>query len=1370
MNDIIMNYSLNTNYSSSIIKNIFLILIILFLSDLSLFAQSSAVNNGFPFITNYSSKEYKSHEQNWDIVQDKEGIMYFGNTYGILEYDGTHWRTIKMVNPDIVRSLTINKNGRIFVGGYGNFGYLGIDTTGNYRYVSLSDKLKDSNKNFTNVWKIHCLKEGILFRTVEALFQWNGERFKIWKSKNKFQFSSYINDTLYIQQNNLGLAKIVNDSLVLLQGGEFYAHKLIYLMIKKGKNNFIIGTKRNNLFIYNGKTSKSFKTEADQFLLKNKLKNGILLSNGMMAISTHLGGVAIINLEGKLIKIIDKSSGIRNNTIRNLFCDRQDGLWLALDNGLSRVQFPAPITYYDERSGLLGSVESIQRYNNRLFAATHQGLFSMNMGEGRLSDAYFTLNNYVRSWASIILKKDNSLYLSDNEQGTFELTNSEFRLISSYVVYTIKSSAVNKNLLYLGLEDGLAFLLKEDGKWNDKGKISLDLGPIRYIEDTENGSIWLGASKKVICKLTYGHKSIKPEYLLKPHIEYFDTDDGLPESSQYWVFKQAAKLIVGTDHGLYRYNKGNKRFFADTLIFIPPNNLNRSIERLTEDKNGNIWMFTIFNGINESGVARKLKNNKYSWDYIPFLPLKEFVVFAIHPDPDHKNVIWFGGPDGIVRYDMNIKKNYFQPFKTVIRNVYINNDSLVFYGHTSDKILQPLIKYRNNALRFEFAGLSFENEKENEYQYWLEGFDDKWSKWNNETRAVYTNIPEGDYVFRARAKNVYGIIGSEGHYAFTILPPWYREWPAYLIYLLFISASIMALIKLRSARLEKEKIQLQKLVEQRTEEIRLINIQLADKTNKMQELDQIKSRFFTNISHEFRTPLTLIIGPVEDMLNNTFKGDHRKAFKIIVRNARRLLRLINQLLDLSKIESGNMQLHTALTPIAPFVREIVASFTSLAETRKIHLQFIDISDELELCFDSDKLEKIIYNLISNAFKFTPDEGYIIIKLEELPASEKYPDGAVSIHVHDSGMGIPQDKMALIFNRFSMGDSTSRNRYDGSGIGLALTKELVEIHHGEIIVNSESGEGSEFNVILPKGNKHLRDSEIEKEVINKEAEDTMVNLELAELHNDIAINDFSQKEVNKENIQEVNEKEKSLVLIVEDNADVCSYIFDHLRDKYALLEARNGKIALELAREHLPDLIVSDVMMPEMDGFALCRAVKNDFLTSHIPLIMLTAKATKEAKFEGLETGADDYLTKPFDVLELEVRIKNIIESRKKLRDKYKRELLLEPATINTELLKDNFLKKLLNITEEKLTDTEFDTEQLVKEFSLGRRQVFRKIQALTGYTPGQFIRTIRLKRAFQLIKNKNGTVTEIAYEVGFSNLSYFTKCFREQFGKLPSEV
>lgn len=546
---------------------------------------------------------------------------------------------------------------------------------------------------------------------------------------------------------------------------------------------------------------------------------------------------------------------------------------------------------------------------------------------------------------------------------------------------------------------------------------------------------------------------------------------------------------------------------------------------------------------------------------------------------------------------------------------------------------------------------------------------------------------------------------------------------------------------------------------------------------KLREMDSLKSTFFANISHEFRTPLTLIVSPLEQMLDGSFRGDFQKYYRIMHRNGKRLLELVNQLLDLSKLESGKMKLQPAPGDLAGFIRAIAYSFESLAVRKGIDFQVQVPPPPAAGFFDKDKLEKILTNLLSNAFKFTGEEGKVSLDCQFTLELDSPGVKSVELKISDTGVGIPAEQLPQIFERFTQ--SGASEIQPGSGIGLALTKELAELHGGKIEVRSAEGEGTTFLVTLATSAAFFKHEEIEAAMLPSppnplKGEQTQPEAKqfVEQFFETPPASGSPFRGLGGGVREALAATEKPLVLIVEDNADVRSYVADTLAGNYQILEAENGKLGLEKAIETTPDLVISDIMMPEMDGTELCKALKTNEKTSHVPVVLLTAKAEQSDKLQGLRTGADDYLVKPFDASELQVRVANLIEQRRKLQAHFRKSLRpFSPAEpVEAESMDAAFLQRVREAVDANLDDENFSVVELGERVSMSRSQLHRKLKSLTGYSPNEVIRNMRLERAKALLERRAGTASEIAFLTGFSSPAYFAKCFKDYFGVTPSEI
>ncbi|UCH94728.1 MAG: response regulator [Candidatus Aminicenantes bacterium] len=611
----------------------------------------------------------------------------------------------------------------------------------------------------------------------------------------------------------------------------------------------------------------------------------------------------------------------------------------------------------------------------------------------------------------------------------------------------------------------------------------------------------------------------------------------------------------------------------------------------------------------------------------------------------------------------------------------------------------------------------------------------------------------------------------------------FKTWWVYLFYIFIFLLMSYFIVKVYSRKLQKEKQRLEKIVKERTIEIQEKNrqlekqtLQLKEQSEKFKEIDMAKSRFFTNLSHEFRIPLTLIMGPMEQMLAQTRDKVQKEQLNIMLQNSKRLLTLVNQLLDLSRIDSGKMKLQASPQNIISFLEGILTTFNVLAQHNQLELEFYSKEEKIILYFDTEKMEEVMTNLLINAIQFTSSGGKITVLVtisRDESEDRSLSPGFVEISVKDTGIGIPENQLPRIFDRFYQAESSISRKegYASTGIGLVLTRELVLLHHGRIEVRSEEDKGTEFIIRLPMGKEHLSPHEIvspsetswEHRKPGEISAAYMIEKEEHELETAYE-NGKLEKEIDKG----LKLPEKNTILVVDDNSIFRKYIRERLKPLYTVVDAVDGGDGINKAKEIIPDLIISDVMMPGIDGYKLCNVLKKDVKTSHIPVILLTVRASEESIIHGLETGADDYITKPFNTKILIARIKNLIDQRRQSQLKLQKQETLPSSGISVSSIDETFLKEFRDIIEKNLSNPDFSEDQLGLELHMSQGTLSRKIQALTGETPGQYIQSYRLDRAAQLLKANFGNVSEVAFEVGFSNTAQFAKCFKERFHQLPT--
>lgn len=854
-------------------------------------------------------------------------------------------------------------------------------------------------------------------------------------------------------------------------------------------------------------------------------------------------------------------------------------------------------------------------------------------------------------------------------------------------------------------------------------------GYIFAILQDKNGNLWVGtnAGVTVIDK----NKNIQASY-------GHTNDKGSLSSNAVTCLLEDSKgrIWLGTPEGLNLFNGETKEFQVFTTQDGLPGNL---ILNILEDDHHTIWLST------PDGLCNAIPQNSNKGLTFSVINYDETNNLQNHEFNDNAALktgsgeLIFGGPFGfnIINPD-EIKRYAYHP-KIVFTGLQVLNKDVEPGELINNRILLPRslsklehidLKYKENVFSIEFASLDFGRSTRDKYAYMLEGFNTDWFYTDgDQRRATYTNLNPGHYVFKVKVLDRDGSWSNIKTLQINIEPPFWRTPLAYIIYILIIAG-----LFLLGRRIALERIRMRFEVQQQRRE--------AERAHAM---DQLKTKFFTNVSHEFRTPLSLIIAPLDRIIKQTADKEQKKQLGLVQRNAKRLLNLVNQLLDFRKLEVQEVKLHPSIGDIIRFSADISQSFMDIAEKKKIQFSFSSSVESLEIYFDKDKIEKILFNLLSNAFKYTHDDGMVSINLVYDPPADNEGDGMLTIEVKDTGIGIPADQHEKIFERFFQTEVPESMVNQGTGIGLSITKEFVRLHNGIITVKSEPERGTCFTVILPA--KKIYEPSVR----------AVTNLISAENAEQI-ISEESKKS-----------GRKKTIVIVEDNEDLRFYLKDNLKGHYHIEEATNGKEGWDKIKLINPDLVVSDIMMPLMDGVELARKIKTETLTAHIPVILLTAMGSEEKQLEGLKAGVNDYITKPFTFEILASRIRNLLAQQKILQKRFQAQLEVNPGEVTITPVDEKFLKQALEVVEKQIDNPDFSVEDLSREMHMSRVTLYRKIVSLTGRSPLDFIRSIRLKRAAQLLDKSGLSVSEIAYQVGFNDPKVFTKSFKEEFNIPPSQ-
>jgi len=1294
------------------------------------------------------------------VIQDETGFLWFGTHSGLEKFDGHNFTNYKN-DPDdtnsidnaIVNTLYEDSEGYIWLGtrnGLDKFNY----KTGNFaHYQPNPDEPKSKLTN--NVVSIYEDDDNnmLWIGALDGLHKFNklsGRFIKVPLDKNNSNNTNNkfinvifkdISGYFWFGTSN-GLYRFNKTSGKIEQfwfnsmDGSFSSDYYVNTVFEDKAGFFWLGT-QNGLVKFDPKTFSSIRyLNGDG----NSITSICEDEYGTLWIGTSENGLYTFDKVKLIISRYthnaEERSSISSNIITSVYRERSGTIWVTTSiggvNKINRVKMPF------KKYPIEGVTQIIKGSNNKIWISTTEGWKIFYPKDEKIISYSFGSDYLVEE------EKSGDLWIGKSTGGIYKrdingrITNF---YSSSPQEFTKPISCFYKDSegrIWLGTKKGEGGIYKIEPNQNRVVKVLQLNGNIKDLYMDDLGVLWIATferglfcfdpAKNIIIKNYSSHS--QNLYRTKGRT-YFEI---LPDKRDI--------LWLATEKGLCKYDR-----LKDSLIYYTekdglPHEL---IFSILIDNNGDLWLITM-----KTISKFDTKTNKFQ-NYDVSYGVPENGLSYIYGCKTENGEMYFGYPGGIIRFHPDsIKINPFIP--PVVITAVKNLDNSV----PIEKEIQ--LSYDENFLSFEYVALSYLSPERNQYAHKLEGIDTGWVYSGTRRFASYPNLEPGKYTFRVKASNNDGVWNEVGtSVAIIISPPWWKTWWAYLFY---ACCFVFALYGIR--RYEMNRISYKN-------QVKVDRVILHEK----EETEKLKSRFFANISHEFRTPLTLILGPAEKIISKESKDIFKDA-GTIKRNAQRLLQLVNQLLDLSRLEAGKYKLEASKANIVSFVKGITLSFESLSESKDITLKLQAERDHIDLYFDKEKMIKILSNILSNAFKFTPEDGKIIVSVRDIKNQNK--NLFVEIKIRDTGIGIPQEDIPKLFDRFYQVDGSLTKEYEGSGIGLALTKELVELHHGKISVESKLGEWAEFTLTFRAGKDHLKEHEIVKEtepcVIPSPAENGINSAR--NLQSEVEDKVYARDSSSSENWTPQNDngaEDKTIILVVEDNYDMREYIKDSLDAGYHIEEAINGEQGVRKAEKIIPDLIISDMMMPKMDGHELTRILKSNEKTSHIPIILLTAKSEHEDKIEGLKQGADDYLTKPYDAKELQARIENLIAIRKKLQQKYAN----IPAVVKKEekklsSLDEEFMRRVIALIEKHLSDENFSIEEFSSEMNMSRIQLHRKLKALAGKSTGHFLRSVRLAKAKQFIEEQKGNIAEIAYSVGFSSPAYFTKCFKEEFGYLPRDL
>jgi signal transduction histidine kinase/ligand-binding sensor domain-containing protein/DNA-binding response OmpR family regulator len=1153
--------------------------------------------------------------------------------------------------------------------------------------------------------------------------------------------------------------KVVYRNHILLKQDRLKNKSHFFYLLVDSDGDLWINLRNNNTGIYYFDLKRNKIHHIDENSIPGKLSKNIVSrivqdNKGLIWAATDHGGINVIDKKNFSVRYVThdpaNKSSLVQNSITSLYKDNEGIIWIGTyKKGLNYyhenvIQFPL---YSRQSEPSKVPYEDINCFveddkGNLWVGSNGGGLIYFNRQTGKFTSFKYDPHdpNSISSDVIVTLRIDHEkkLWIGTFYGGVNYYDGRKFvrylhdpsdpKSLSSRSVWEIFEDSQKR--LWIGtLDGGLNLLDRKNGTFTRYGIGGPDAMTSPYtsvITEDSQGNLWIGSAN--------GIDILIKETGTFEHFTSKRNDSSALFSNNVFDIKEDSKgrIWVGTKGGLSIFDKTTKTFRTFTDKDGLPDN---SILTILEDEQGDLWLSTA-RGLShvKIGSGEKLPSlefrNYTEADGLQGMQFNENAAFRTS-----RGELVFGGANGFNIFKPNqLSRNTnkptviftdFQLFNKSIRpGEVIDGDQLL-----SSSIIQApdiILSANQNVFSIEFSALNFFQPEKNTYKYKLEGFNNDWLFADNKSRKVtFTNLDAGDYTFRVMAANSDGIWSDSGAtLRLKVLPPFWKSNLAFLVYTMIIIAALLITRKIMQQR----------------EQMKFAILQERQEALRMHELDMMKIKFFTNVSHEFRTPITLILSPIEKLLRGNLRPEEQqKLFDLIQRNARRLLNLVTQLLDFRKLEVHGIKFQPSEGDIIKFIRETVYSFSDLSDKKDVTLEFRTSVTSLDTVFDPDKLEKILFNLLSNAFKFTPGGGRVSVGIELKGMSE---DKFLEICVRDTGIGIPIEKQEKIFENFFQHELPKSMSNQGSGIGLSITKEFVKIHGGTISVESEPEKGSSFIVVLPV--KEIRPASVQP---------------------------FSEPikslPKNEEQVVVISD-DKPLVLLVEDNEDFRFYLKDNLKQTYNIIEAKSGEDAWKKTLTNFPDLIVSDVMMPDMNGIELCQKVKSDKRVSHIPVILLTARTTDEQRLEGLESGADDYINKPFNFEILESRIRNLILQREKLHKTLSQNAGIKPSELKITPLDEQFIKSAIEHVEKNVSNAEFSVEDLYRELGLSRSLFFRKMMSLTGKSPLEFIKTIRMQQAAQLLEKSQLTVAEVAYKVGFNNPKYFARYFKEIYHVLPS--
>ncbi len=1332
------------------------------------------------------------------ILKDSKGFMWFGTYNGLNKYDGTNF-TIYEHNPDDSASICHNVINGIYEDRDHNLWIATAEGLSLYNrdYDNFIDvnNLKGNTNHLNNVYltSIFVDQNGIVWTGTigGGLNSYNRktQTFEYYSfSTADDQTSDFINCITPLNEKLIWIGTRRGLFLFDILDREQHTipyhrkdnigleNKHIVCMTKDNSDNLWIADKEGNLYRLTNITGRihiepCFPAVQEKLIIPGRIIALNCDTRNNLYIGKENYGLLVYNTVTTMTQFYaydeKNPNGIACSSIWSIYPDSLGKLWIGTYNK-GVCLFDPFYKKFDSYQRNLYQSETLASDNVKAFSADGIGRVWIGTDGGGISIFDPEKYSFVKSLStrtnpklstdavmSIIHASDGTAWIGCWAGGVDRLDMKADRIVN----YSVTSNGPGDNNILCLYEDdnhtiwagtagsGLFRFEKEINKFRqvtdsaDGICIPVFSFVTSVLQDSE-GNIWVGT--------LYGLFSLKElsngKYTCH-EFYYNDTSNSISSNRITVIFEDHKNILwFGTfDNGLNRYDKKNNTF---TSYQKKDGLASNTICGILEDKHSCLWIST------NRGITKfDPENRKYQvYSSNDGLVTDEFNTGACLGIAGNK--LFYGGDNGF-----NIINPEYIPVNPVRPKMYLTGlliDNKIIKPGKNSPLIKDISSTRNITLThyqtsfaIEYAGVGYTRTSENHYKYKLEGFNKEWIDADNNTSAAYTNVPPGKYNFLVRGANNDGVWSNlPARLQIQIKPPFWKTWWAYIFYVILISSALYLGFQLRIDRIKiKNSLAMERMAHE-----------------KDQELAQAKLQFFTNISHELRTPLSLILGPLESILNSEEGSTKIKSkIQIVQKNASRLMQLVNELMDFRKIENRKMNLRVQETDISQYISEIASCFNMASRKKNIDFTVIHSEKNIKGFIDRNKLEKIVNNILSNAFRYTPDGGTISIVTnieyqtcndlkENAPINNTSTIRYCKIEVYDNGKGILAEDLPFIFDRFFQAKSSADQ---GTGIGLTLVKSLVDIHHGTIKAKSIPGQKTVFTICLPIDKIAYADDEVHNGT-----------MDITEFSSG---NTSSTDELPEMQLSDSIKTEKPELLIVEDNEELRNYLENELKTSFRISVAHNGKEGLEQALSGMPDMVISDIMMPGINGIELCRRLKTDTKTSHIPVILLTAKSAIEDQIEGLEEGADAYITKPFSIRILKAQINQMVNNRKGLYSRFSQDVHILPSMYARNKLDQEFLATVINYIVKNISNNQLGVEQLGDTMNLSRSQIYKKIKALTGKTAVEFIRCIRLKEAVKLMETRKYTLSEIAYETGFTSPSYFTRSFKHQYGKAPSD-